>query len=81
MQKASRPPQDRTMVVACLAEVAQNMGAPIAGYVDVIFPFFAFVVFCLCRMLLTLVVPEYFLNVSEGHALGAQRTGVIRSNQ
>ncbi|GKV42960.1 hypothetical protein SLEP1_g50308 [Rubroshorea leprosula] len=34
--KASRPAQDRTMVVACLAEVAQNMGAPIAGYVDVI---------------------------------------------
>lgn len=36
MQKASHPPQDRTMVVACLAEVAQNMGAPIASYVDVI---------------------------------------------
>ena len=45
MQKASRPPQDRTMVVACLAEVAQNMGSPIAAYVDVIlllsfFPFY-----------------------------------------
>jgi len=36
LQKASRPPQDRTMVVATLAEVAQNIGAPIAGYVDVI---------------------------------------------
>lgn len=36
MQKASRPPQDRTMVVACLAEVAQNMGFPIAAYTDVI---------------------------------------------
>nr|DAD39713.1 TPA_asm: hypothetical protein HUJ06_014036 [Nelumbo nucifera] len=36
--KASRPPQDRTMVVACLAEVAQEMGSPIAGYVD-LFPF------------------------------------------
>ena len=36
MQKSSRPPQDRTMVVACLAEVAQNMGFPIASYVDVI---------------------------------------------
>lgn len=36
MQKSSRPPQDRTMVVACLAEVAQNMGSPIASYVDVI---------------------------------------------
>lgn len=35
MQRASRPLQDRTMVVACLAEVAQNMGAPIAAYVDV----------------------------------------------
>ncbi|KAE9591890.1 hypothetical protein Lal_00039067 [Lupinus albus] len=32
--KASRPSQDRTMVVACLAEVAQNMGSPIADYVD-----------------------------------------------
>ncbi|CAI0431940.1 unnamed protein product [Linum tenue] len=32
--KSSRPPQDRTMVVASLAEVAQNMGAPIGGYVD-----------------------------------------------
>ncbi|GFY88530.1 ARM repeat superfamily protein [Actinidia rufa] len=32
--KLSRPPQDRTMVVACLAEVAQHMGAPIAGYID-----------------------------------------------
>ncbi|KAL5999458.1 hypothetical protein ACLOJK_037743 [Asimina triloba] len=33
--KASRPPQDRTMVVACLAEVAQEMGAPISSYVDI----------------------------------------------
>lgn len=32
--KATRPPQDRTMVVACLAEVAQEMGAPIGSYVD-----------------------------------------------
>uniref|UniRef100_A0A2C9W5Q1 Importin N-terminal domain-containing protein n=1 Tax=Manihot esculenta TaxID=3983 RepID=A0A2C9W5Q1_MANES len=36
--KSSRPPQDRTMVVACLAEVAQNMGPPIASYVDRIMP-------------------------------------------
>ncbi|XP_021731192.1 importin-4-like [Chenopodium quinoa] len=36
--KASRPPQDRTMVVATLAEVAQNMGPPIAGYVDAVMP-------------------------------------------
>lgn len=35
LQKFPRPPQDRTMVVACLAEVAQQMGAPISGYVDV----------------------------------------------
>lgn len=35
LQKASRPLQDRTMVVATLAEVAQNMGPSIAGYVDV----------------------------------------------
>lgn len=34
----SRPPQDRTMVVACLAEVAQDMGPPIAGYVDRVMP-------------------------------------------
>lgn len=37
MQKGSRSAQDRTMVVACLAEVAQDMGAPIATYVDVLF--------------------------------------------
>ncbi|XP_057466083.1 uncharacterized protein LOC130755649 [Actinidia eriantha] len=36
--KTSRPPQDRTMVVACLAEVAQHMGAPIAGYIDTLTP-------------------------------------------
>ncbi|CAO2829167.1 unnamed protein product [Amaranthus hypochondriacus] len=36
--KNSRPPQDRTMVVATLAEVAQNMGSPIAGYVDAVMP-------------------------------------------
>uniref|UniRef100_A0A5B6Z7Y9 Importin-4 n=1 Tax=Davidia involucrata TaxID=16924 RepID=A0A5B6Z7Y9_DAVIN len=36
--RASRPLQDRTMVVACLAEVAQDMGAPIAGYIDAVMP-------------------------------------------
>ncbi|KAF5444081.1 hypothetical protein F2P56_036585 [Juglans regia] len=36
--RASRPSQDRTMVVACLAEVAQDMGSPIAGYVDRVMP-------------------------------------------
>ncbi|OVA07293.1 HEAT [Macleaya cordata] len=36
--RAARPPQDRTMVVACLAEVAQAMGPPIAGYVDTLMP-------------------------------------------
>ncbi|KAJ8759642.1 hypothetical protein K2173_009289 [Erythroxylum novogranatense] len=36
--KASRPLQDRTMVVATLAEVAQNMGTPISSYVDRIMP-------------------------------------------
>ncbi|MCD7470859.1 hypothetical protein HAX54_011043 [Datura stramonium] len=35
-EKASRPPQDRTMVVATLAEVAQHMGAPIGGYIDTV---------------------------------------------
>ncbi|XP_047337583.1 importin-4 [Impatiens glandulifera] len=36
--KASRPPQDRTMVVACLAEIAQHMGSPIAAYIDAVTP-------------------------------------------
>ncbi|KAL9246199.1 hypothetical protein vseg_019764 [Gypsophila vaccaria] len=36
--KASRPSQDRTMVVATLAEVAQHMGQPIAEYVDMVMP-------------------------------------------
>ncbi|KAK9286563.1 hypothetical protein L1049_014962 [Liquidambar formosana] len=36
--RAPHPPQDRTMVVACLAEVAQDMGAPISGYVDPVMP-------------------------------------------
>lgn len=36
--RISRPPQDRTMVVACLAEVAQHMGSPISGYVDSLMP-------------------------------------------
>lgn len=35
LQKVPHPSQDRTMVVACLAEVAQEMGAPISTYVDV----------------------------------------------
>ncbi|KAK8531770.1 hypothetical protein V6N13_131129 [Hibiscus sabdariffa] len=36
--RASRPSQDRIMVVACIVEVAQNMGDPIAGYVDKLMP-------------------------------------------
>jgi len=36
--KASHPPEDRTMVVACLAEVAQEMGSPIADYIDNVMP-------------------------------------------
>eukprot|EP01018_Ginkgo_biloba_P037641 Gb_34116 [translate_table: standard] len=36
--KASRPPEDRTMVVACLAEVAQEMGSPITQYIDNVMP-------------------------------------------
>ncbi|KAI0507530.1 hypothetical protein KFK09_013655 [Dendrobium nobile] len=36
--KVPRPPQDRTMVVACLAEVAQEMGAPFSGYIDRVMP-------------------------------------------
>ncbi|GJY22951.1 importin-4 [Tanacetum coccineum] len=37
--KGSSSPQDWTMVVACLAEVAHNMGAPISGYIDPVMPF------------------------------------------
>ncbi|KAI3675918.1 hypothetical protein L1987_85514 [Smallanthus sonchifolius] len=37
--KGSSSPKDWTMVVACLAEVAQNMGAPISGYVNPLMPF------------------------------------------
>uniref|UniRef100_A0A0D3FGH4 Importin N-terminal domain-containing protein n=1 Tax=Oryza barthii TaxID=65489 RepID=A0A0D3FGH4_9ORYZ len=36
--KSPHPPQDKTMVVATLAEVAQGMGAPISAYVDKIMP-------------------------------------------
>ncbi|KMZ76407.1 Importin-4 [Zostera marina] len=36
--KVMRSAQDHTMVVACLAEVAQNMGAPISSYVNKIMP-------------------------------------------
>ncbi|KAL1194982.1 hypothetical protein V5N11_015591 [Cardamine amara subsp. amara] len=36
--KASCPPQDRTMVVASLAEVAQDMGLPISAYVARLMP-------------------------------------------
>ncbi|VAI07519.1 unnamed protein product [Triticum turgidum subsp. durum] len=36
--KSPHPPQDKTMVVATLAEVAQEMGAPISAYVDKIMP-------------------------------------------
>lgn len=36
--RATRPPQDRTMVVASLAEVTQHMGAPIANYIHAVMP-------------------------------------------
>ncbi|KAJ8461045.1 hypothetical protein OPV22_033971 [Ensete ventricosum] len=36
--KVPHPSQDRTMAVACLAEVAQEMGAPISAYVDRVMP-------------------------------------------
>lgn len=36
--KATRPPGDRTMVIACLAEVAQEIGSAIVPYIDVIMP-------------------------------------------
>lgn len=35
LQKATRPPSDRTMAVATVAEVARELGPPIAPYVDV----------------------------------------------
>nr|GEW48607.1 importin-4-like isoform X1 [Tanacetum cinerariifolium] len=37
--KGSSSPQYWTMVVACLTEVAHNMGAPISGYIDPVMPF------------------------------------------
>ncbi|KAL8237487.1 hypothetical protein R6Q59_018568 [Mikania micrantha] len=37
--KGSNSPKDWTMVVECVAEVAQNMGAPISGYVNPLMPF------------------------------------------
>lgn len=37
LQKESYSPQDRTIVVACLAEVAQHMGTTFSTYVNVIF--------------------------------------------
>ncbi|MFS7985893.1 putative importin-beta domain, importin beta family [Helianthus anomalus] len=37
--RGSSSPKDWTMVVACLAEVAQNMGAPISDYVNPLMPF------------------------------------------
>eukprot|EP00249_Psilotum_nudum_P024844 c29306_g1_i2 orf=418-3579(+) len=36
--RPTRPPGDRTMVVACLAEVAQEIGPAIGPYVDVVMP-------------------------------------------
>ncbi|KAK9069597.1 hypothetical protein SSX86_011501 [Deinandra increscens subsp. villosa] len=37
--KGSSSPKDWTMVVACVAEVAKNMGAPISGYISPLMPF------------------------------------------
>ncbi|KAI7742673.1 hypothetical protein M8C21_027816 [Ambrosia artemisiifolia] len=37
--KGSSSPKDCTMVVACLAEVARNMRAPISGYISPLMPF------------------------------------------
>ncbi|KAL8205840.1 hypothetical protein R6Q57_009391 [Mikania cordata] len=37
--KRSSSPKDWTMVVECVAEVAQNMGAPISGYINPLMPF------------------------------------------
>ncbi len=35
LQRASRPPNDRTMAVACVAEVAKEIGNAITPYVEV----------------------------------------------
>lgn len=76
IQKASRPPQDRTMVVACLAEVAQDMGAPIAGYIDVLADLKLTVcLFGFCNLKLTLAKI-----ISDFDAFGTQRNGIIRCN-
>ena len=81
MQKASRPLQDRTMVVACLAEVAQGMGAPIAGYVDVIllqhdtFLFIQGLLFGSSNIFS--IFSESSSHVSESDALSNQGTRII----
>eukprot|EP00898_Chlorokybus_atmophyticus_P005187 jgi/Chlat1/566/Chrsp103S01005 len=36
--RPSRPPSDRTMAIATVAEVAKEMGAPIAPYVETVLP-------------------------------------------
>lgn len=92
IQRASRPPQDRTMVVACLAEVAQDMGAPIAAYVDVTIHYLRSFHFCslycgviifrICKWLRTFRVTSYYCDaqLSESNAFGSQRIGIIRGN-
>ena len=35
LQKATRPANDRTMAVACVAEVAKEIGSAITPYVEV----------------------------------------------
>lgn len=64
MQRASRPPQDRTMVVACLAEVAQNMGPPIVDYIDVISFFIYFLSQPLSKGICGLFVKTYAMYFS-----------------
>lgn len=56
------------MVVACLAEVAQDMGAPIAAYVDVLschFTYFSNSMFISFRFFLNIS-----FHVSDHNALG-----------
>ncbi|KAJ7524276.1 hypothetical protein O6H91_18G084800 [Diphasiastrum complanatum] len=38
LQKPAHPPSDRTMVIACIAEVAREIGPAITAYVESVMP-------------------------------------------
>ncbi|KAE9448305.1 hypothetical protein C3L33_19802, partial [Rhododendron williamsianum] len=81
--KASRPPPDRTMVVACLAEVAQHMGAPIAGYIDVVSQesmTSCLIAPCICVAVMPLVLKELLSSVATNRRNAAFCVGELCKN-